>query len=112
MNKLKSYIINNKLFKSQNEKAGIEKYYGRINNMSIYNGCLFYGKRIIVPYTLRNKVLKLLHISHTGITKTKRLARDNVWWPGIDKEVEKMISTCNHCTLDKLNKPKKELDHP
>ena len=32
--------------------------------LSTENGCVFYGLRVIIPSTLRNHILKLLHLGH------------------------------------------------
>ena len=56
------------------------------------NGLLLRGDRLMIPVTLRNRVLKkIAHEAHLGITKTK------VWWPGIDRHVEEMINNCDLC---------------
>ena len=31
------------------------------------------------------------------MTKTKSLARMYVWWPSIDKDIEKSVQLCQHC---------------
>ena len=38
-----------------------------------------WGIRVIVPTTLRNKVLDELHEGHLGVVKMKTLARGFVW---------------------------------
>ena len=45
----------------------------------------------------RKTVLHELHEGHLGMTKTKSLARMYVWWPGINKNIEKSVQECHHC---------------
>ncbi|CAH3178710.1 unnamed protein product [Porites evermanni] len=45
--------------------------------------------RIVIPKQLRCQVLELAHEGHPGIIAMKQRLRTKVWWPGIDKEVEK-----------------------
>lgn len=52
-------------------------------------GILLRGDRILIPRDLRVKVLDLAHAGHQGIVKTKSLIRSKVWYPGIDKQVER-----------------------
>ena len=52
---------------------------------------------MVVPTRGRKVVLRQLHEGHPGMTNMKALARMYVWWPDIDKEVEKSVQTCNHC---------------
>ena len=45
--------------------------------------------RIVIPKQLRCQVLELAHEGHPRIIAMKQRLRTKVWWPGIDKEVEK-----------------------
>ena len=55
------------------------------------------GTRIVVPRTLRRRVLDLAHEGHQSIVKTKEHLRSKVWWPGIDNEAEKKCRECFGC---------------
>ncbi|KAK3754982.1 hypothetical protein QZH41_004427 [Actinostola sp. cb2023] len=65
--------------------------------LTVANGVILRGTRIIVPETLRQRMIMLAHSGHQGIVKTKRLLRDSVWFPGIDGMVEEMIKQCLPC---------------
>ena len=64
--------------------------------LSVENGCLLWGSRVKIPYTLR-KVLKELHQCRPGMVKIKALARNYVWWPGMDADIEKKVNRCYTC---------------
>ncbi len=51
----------------------------------------------MVPQQLRRRVLDICHEGHLGVVKSKQLLRSKVWFPGIDKSVEDMISNCLPC---------------
>ena len=51
--------------------------------------------RIVIPKQLRCQVLELAHEGHPGIVAMKQRLRTKVWWPGIDKEVERACKTCH-----------------
>ena len=63
------------------------------------------GTRIVIPKHLRTQVLKLAHEGHPGIVALKQRFRTKVWWPGIDKEVDRACKTCHGCQL--VSKPSK-----
>ena len=44
-----------------------------------------------------------LHEGHLGTTKTNSLARTYVWWPGINKNIEKSVQECHHCQEEQPN---------
>nr|XP_034838819.1 uncharacterized protein K02A2.6-like [Maniola hyperantus] len=75
----------------------IKPYYFCRMQLSLENGCLMRGHKVVIPGTLRAKVLSELHSSHLGMVKTKAECRSRFWFPGIDAAVENLIGTCNIC---------------
>ena len=55
--------------------------------------------RVVIPTKLRESMLKQLHETHPGASGMKALARSYVWWPGIDKDIEKEVKSCEQCQL-------------
>ena len=47
----------------------LRPYYRRRNELSVEEGCLLCGMRVVVPETCQKKVLEELHTSHPGIVK-------------------------------------------
>ena len=80
------------------------------NSLSTENGCVFYGLRVIIPSTLRNHILKLLHLGHFGMQRMKQLARSTVYWPRIDFDIENLCRKCTSCGQFQ-NKPDKPSIH-
>ena len=57
---------------------------------------LLRGTQIVIPSTLRERVIHSAHDSHVGLKST--LANlSSVWWPGLTKEVRSIIEHCEHC---------------
>ena len=82
-------------------------YWNYRDEMSVYNGVIFKGERLCIPKTLRPRTLKALHRSHSGIVKCKQRARDVMWWPGMNAQIEEMVNKCEAC-LQYRSKPPKE----
>ena len=53
-------------------------------------GCILCGTQVIIPEKLQTAVLEKLHASHPGIVRMKLLACLHVWWPGINKHIERV----------------------
>lgn len=74
------------------------RYFYKIkDDIMIENGILFYGERIIVPSSMRDKILIQIHEPHFGIVKTKKRAKNSIYWPGIDSDIENIIAKCSVC---------------
>ena len=65
--------------------------------LSVENGYLLWGSRMIIPHTLRQQVLKELHQCHLGMVKIKVLAQNYVWWPGMDADIKEKVNRCYTC---------------
>jgi hypothetical protein len=84
-------------WKDANTYEMLKPFYSRRNEITLYQGCLLWGIRVIVPVKLRTQILNLLHESHPGVVRMEALARSHVWWPGIDNNIEKLVKQCFGC---------------
>ena len=55
------------------------------------------GNRLVIPRSLRKRVVQLAHEGHQGLIKTKTLLREKVWFPGIDTLAAKTVTDCLAC---------------
>ena len=46
---------------------------------------------------MRKEMLQRIHQGHMGIEKSKRRARDVLYWPGMNSQISDMISRCTIC---------------
>ncbi|KAK3851886.1 hypothetical protein Pcinc_041496 [Petrolisthes cinctipes] len=58
---------------------------------------IVYGPRLLIPLSLRRETLERLHDGHQGMERTKRRARQTIYWPGIDRDIENIVSGCSRC---------------
>uniref|UniRef100_A0A915E576 RNA-directed DNA polymerase n=1 Tax=Ditylenchus dipsaci TaxID=166011 RepID=A0A915E576_9BILA len=87
-------------------------YYNRRNGLSALDGCILYVDRLIIPQSLRLEVLRLLHESHPGIVRMKSLARQHVYWPGIDSDIEHAVRQCSSCAVSAKSPPNVSVPWP
>ena len=65
---------------------------------------------IVLPNSLTQKLIKEVHgnvmYGHEGQYKTKERILQSYWWPGMDKEINDHLKTCDKCQkTKKLKKP-------
>ncbi|KAL1447039.1 hypothetical protein WDU94_005679, partial [Cyamophila willieti] len=87
----------------------LKPYYFRRDELYLENGCLMWGYRVIVPSSLQALILSDLHHTHLGICKMKSIARNYVWWPSIDKDIEHLCKKCEYCLKENADPHKATL---
>ena len=83
----------------------LRPYRQRKDELSMLDGCVLWGNRVIVPLAGRAQVMDLLHDGHPGIIKMKCIARQVVWWPGIDSDLTTKVQQCEACQLNQKSPP-------
>ena len=68
--------------------------------ISIEQVCLVWGGRVVISPNLREKTLKDLHEAHPGVFRMKAIGLSNVWWPGVDRDIEKLVFNCETCQIN------------
>ncbi|XP_059080054.1 uncharacterized protein K02A2.6-like [Tigriopus californicus] len=58
---------------------------------------LLVGDRLVVPRPARQRIIALIHGSHSGCTKSLELARQTYFWPGMIHEIKQFIAWCPEC---------------
>ena len=81
-------------------------YWDIRGELTVGDGLLMRGHRIIVPKTLQNETLEKLHNGHQGLVRGRLRAKLAVWWPGLSKQLTDFVQKCPECTRE--CKPGKE----
>ena len=95
----------------RNQAIELQPYFIRRNELTIEEGCLLWGMRVVIPTRLRSIILKVLHDGHPGIVRMKAIGRSHVWWPKLDSDIERTVKACNTCQRVQNLPPKAPL-HP
>ena len=75
----------------------LREYWCYRDELGIQEGIIYKGNQVVIPSTVRDDILRQLHEGHQGIDKTRRLARASVFWPGINRDIERLCKACEHC---------------
>ena len=84
-------------------KKSADRYMPFKNELSVIEGHVLKGTRLVVPAKLRTKLLHLDHERHPGETAMIRRLRDRVWWPSMDTNIRDYVKRCEGCAL--MGKP-------
>ena len=109
LSRVYTFVING--WPSTSVSPELRPYKERQNELSVEQGCVLWGMRVIIPDCLQVKVLDELHETHPGMSRMKAIARSFVWWPNIDKQIEKKVSDCVTCQAMKPSPPASSV-HP
>ena len=82
----------------------IQPYYSMASEISVENGLLMRGCRIVIPSELQQEMLNKIHDGHLGITKCRARARQSIWWPGLSKQLEEKVKQCSECCKNQLQR--------
>ena len=78
---------------------GCKHYMVVAGELCIIGQLVLRGTSIIIPKKLQPRTLSLTHEGHLGVVGTKQNLRTKVWWPGMDKAVNRHCRTCHGCQL-------------
>lgn len=86
-------------------------YYKIRDELHVIDDILLKSNRIVVPSSLRQEILHLLHEGHLGIQRCQSLAKDIVFWPNINNDIYNVVTDCEICMRHRSSQPKEPL-HP
>ena len=69
----------------------LKPYAQRKDELSVQDGCILCGCRVIIPVVGREQVMNEIH---NGVSRMKSIARGVVWWPEIDKDLQERVRKC------------------
>ena len=86
----------------------LHPYWTFCKELTIKVGLILKGTRIVIPNKKCKATLKLIHDSHRGLTKCKLSAKQAVYWPGLNDQLEQLVLNCQVCL--KYSRSKKKPD--
>ena len=76
--------------------------------MNADKSLLLHGTQLVLPASLRQRAIEIVHEGHQGMVKTKKLLGEKVWFPGINRMVENLLKSCIPCQATVQTLPKSQ----
>ena len=86
----------------------LHPYWTFHKELTIEDGLILKGTQIVIPNKKHEAILKQTHDSHLGLTKCKLHAKQAVYWPGLNDQLEQLVLNCQLCL--KYSRSKKKSD--
>ena len=84
----------------------LHPYWTFHEELTIKDGLILKGIQIVIPHKKHKAILKQIHDSHLGLTKCKLRAKQAVYWPGLNDQLEQLILNCQLCLKYSRSKQK------
>ena len=109
---LKQVITEGWPSKKQDIPSCIQPYYNLRDTLSVQNGVIVKGERILIPYTLQKSILRKLPYAYLGLDSMLRRARNTVFWLNMTKDLRDTVNNCQPCqALRPANRKEPLLQH-
>ncbi len=72
-------------------------YWSHRGEISVEQGLLLRGVRLIIPKVMQAEMLDRVHDGHQGITKCRERAKQSIWWIGLSTALENIVKSCQKC---------------
>ena len=106
---LKQTIIQGWPKERKNLPIQITPYFSMRDELTVQDGLIFRGQRIVIPLRLRREMKKKIHSSHLGTESCLRRARECLYWPGMSAEIKEMVASCETCRTYETTPQKESL---
>ncbi|XP_058817752.1 uncharacterized protein K02A2.6-like [Topomyia yanbarensis] len=78
----------------------LRKFEVLADNLHTMDGLITKEGRVVIPEALRPKALEVAHDGHPMAGKLKTILRERVWWPGMTKDAEEWVKSCQTCATN------------
>ena len=94
LTRLRHYINTGFPCDKKNLPTDLQEFWNYRDTLSIKNGLITCGTRIIVPKEMRVEMLQCIHEGHQGKERCLLRARNTVFWPKITYDIQELIERC------------------
>ena len=86
-----------------------QPYHHIRDELMVDDGLVMRGTRVVIPLQQQEDMLQQLHAGHSGIDATKRRARELMYWPTMNKNINYMVARCSPCNALKPHQQKEPM---
>ena len=91
----------------------IRPYWSMRDYLTVEDGLVYAGQRLVIPEKFRQEFLERIHAGHLGITKSQLRAKESVYWPNMMADIEKAVSDCDICLRNAKSQQREPMQsHP
>ena len=88
----------------------LHPYWNIRDELTVHKGLILKGSKILIPPTMRKEILTKIHAGHQGREKCKQRARQVVFWPGINSDIDNLVESCETCQRHQHSHQKEPLN--
>lgn len=75
----------------------LRKYWCFRDELVVYEGILFKANQVVVPQSLRKKMLTAIHSGHSGLHSCIKRAKQSMFWINMTSDIQEMVDACRIC---------------
>ena len=79
------------------------------DELSFEDDLIFRGQKLLILPALRQEMISKVHTGHLGVSKTLERAKDNLFWPGMSKDITEHVLQCAICLKQRDSNAKEPL---
>ena len=77
--------------------SDIHQFFNVRKDLWIQQGVVMFKNRLVVPKSLRGRLLGILHSAHQGVDGMSARASNSLYWPGINASIRQKRDGCRVC---------------
>ena len=75
----------------------LQLYYSFRNELSVEDGIVYRGAKIIIPTALRPNYIQQVHKMHQSTDSTLKLTKEYFYWPKMSEDIFRHVDQCSIC---------------
>ena len=112
MQRLKSVIVNGWPEEKGDVPLSVTPYFSFRDELTITDGIILKGNRVVIPSVLRKEMKDKIHSSHLGAESCIRRARESLYWPNMAADIKDVVTSCSICrSVESANQKETLMNH-